>query len=174
MVWFTADLHLNDPNTLKRRGGVPTDDELVGLWNSVVQRGDVVYCLGDFALSWGAKDRTLIEGRVAQLNGTKLLIAGNHDRREVVRAPGWSWVGDYKELKIPLGGGESQKVVLMHYPLRTWNESRKGSWHLHGHCHGGLPYSPYKIHDVGVDNNGFQPVSLETITQIMLNKPNLP
>jgi calcineurin-like phosphoesterase family protein len=169
MIWFTADLHLNDPNTLTRRGGVPTDDEIVALWNSVVHRGDTVYCLGDFALSWGPRDRGIIETRVAQLNGTKLLVAGNHDRKEVIRAPGWAWVGDYREINLKRED-HIQKVVLMHYPLRTWHGSHRGAWHLHGHCHGSLTNTPRNMYDVGVDNNGFLPVSADQLTEIMLIK----
>lgn len=172
MTFFTSDLHINDPVTLARRGGIPSDDELVELWNSTVGRGDVVYCLGDFAFSWGSKSRDYIETKLGQLNGTKQLITGNHDRQEVLRAPGWAWVGPYKEIKFKLDG-DTQKIVLFHYPIRSWNECRDGSWHLHGHCHGMLAESPYRIYDVGVDCNEFKPVSIETITQIMKSKPIL-
>jgi calcineurin-like phosphoesterase family protein len=169
MIWFTADLHLNDPNTLARRGGFPSDDELIALWNSLVRKGDVVYCLGDFALSWGPKDRGYIEERVSQLNGTKLLIAGNHDRKEVLRAPGWAWVGDYKEVTVKTKTS-TQKVVLMHYPLRTWHGCHRGAWHLHGHCHGALTNTSLNMYDVGVDNNHFRPLSFGEVSELLQHK----
>jgi calcineurin-like phosphoesterase family protein len=167
-TFFTSDTHFNDPNTLERRGGVPNDDDLVDLWNSAVGRGDLIYCLGDFAFSWGAKSKDYIHSLVSRLNGTKILITGNHDREEVVRAPGWAWVGPYKEIK-PKINGAPQKIVLLHYPLRTWNG--RDSWHCHGHCHGALKPSPHKMYDVGVDCNDFMPVSLERLAEIMNNKP---
>lgn len=48
---------------------------LIGSWNGVVAPDDTVYFLGDFAVQ-----PHLVAEILPQLNGKKLLIAGNNDR----------------------------------------------------------------------------------------------
>lgn len=55
------------------------NEYLVKRWNSVVSKGDVVICLGDFAL--GSKDKIIEIGQ--RLNGRKYLILGNHDQASI-------------------------------------------------------------------------------------------
>lgn len=50
------------------------NEAMVVAWNSVVGPNDVVYYLGDFSLSFLA-----VETFSFRLNGTKILIPGNHD-----------------------------------------------------------------------------------------------
>ena len=66
-----------------------------------------------------------------------------------------------------------QDIVLSHYAHLVWNKSHHGSWMLHGHSHGSLTY-PYdvKMIDVGVDAQGFAPVSYEEVREIMKTKGN--
>ena len=52
--------------------------------------------------------------------------------------------------------------MLCHYPLRTWDQKKRGSYQFFGHVHGALPRA-HKSLDVGVDCWGFRPVSLEEI-----------
>ena len=167
MIYFTSDLHLNDPTMLRLRGFCPIDLQLIDQWNNRVGRGDTVYVLGDFALSWGARDRTYIESALSCLHGTKILISGNHDRREVLKAPSWAKVTPYHEIKVTLPNGERRKIVMSHYPLLTWNGQRDGSWMLHGHCHGAIQSTNSRRHDVGVDANGFAPVALTKLAELL-------
>jgi len=46
--------------------------------------------------------------------------------------------------------------------MRSWNKSIHGSWNLHGHSHGMLEPLTNQ-YDVGVDNNNYYPVNLDTI-----------
>mgnify|MGYP000744469284 CR=1 FL=1 len=87
-VWFTSDSHFNHENIIKHSGrpfGSLEEMELAltNKWNDCVSRGDLVYHLGDFALSWGNRDSEAIDELLAKLNGTKILVVGNHDRMEV-------------------------------------------------------------------------------------------
>lgn len=80
-VFFTSDHHFGHQNIISYCAR-PWDsveemtEGLVEAWNETVHPDDLVYYLGDFAM--GRIDDTLpIVGR---LNGTKLLVPGNHDR----------------------------------------------------------------------------------------------
>lgn len=77
-VWYSSDPHFGHVNILKYCGRPFVDvDEMnaaiVDRWNAVVKPADSVWVLGDVALS------TKNLGPVAQLNGRKTLVAGNHD-----------------------------------------------------------------------------------------------
>jgi calcineurin-like phosphoesterase family protein len=158
------------------------DDVLIKNWNSVVGPKDHVYHNGDFSLHKGSGYalRTL-----QQLNGRIYLIKGNHDTRmfkgsfrdEVISR--FEWIKDYFELPVQGVNTNKNKIVLCHYPFQTWNKSHRGAWHLHGHCHGGLPSPGIKRLDVGVDSvasilnrgaDGYRPISLGEVAEIMENK----
>jgi calcineurin-like phosphoesterase family protein len=155
-VFFTSDTHFGDHRVLnlypRPFGSVAEMDAgLVARWNAAVGPDDVVWHLGDFA-------RTLrtAEAILPQLNGVKHLVLGNNDPPGVGDL-GWASVGPYAEIEV---GGV--RLVLCHYPFRSWNGMARGSLNLHGHSHGRL--KPLKRQfDVGVDARGMAPVSVETL-----------
>jgi calcineurin-like phosphoesterase family protein len=140
-------------------------------WNARIGPGDIVYHLGDFALSYGKKDADAIDDILAHLNGNKFLITGNHDRDEVTKNKRWIKVLPYHEIKVDLGAETPQRINMFHYSMRTWNQQGRGSWALYGHSHGNLPQPPGKCMDVGVDPNYFTPLNIMTIKRIMDKKP---
>ena len=153
-IFFTSDTHFGDHRTLniwKRPFASVSemDAVLVEGWNSAVAPGDTVWHLGDFARR-AADVPALLE----RLNGMKHLVRGNNDPPEVCAAPGWASVQDYSEMEE-----EGRKLVLCHYPFRSWNGQHKGAIDLHGHSHGRLKPLPRQV-DVGVDVWGWRPVRL--------------
>jgi calcineurin-like phosphoesterase family protein len=172
MIWFTADTHFNHENIIDYCSR-PFEDltdmttSIVRRWNNEVCRGDTVYHLGDFALSWGKKHAKLIDHILSQLNGNKWLIVGNHDRDEVIKNKRWGGVTHYHQLKIDVGGTHKQRIVLCHYAMRVWNQMHRGAWMLHGHSHGSLTDIGGKTMDVGVDSHGFRPISLHEVADYM-------
>jgi calcineurin-like phosphoesterase family protein len=133
---------------------------MIQRWNSKVGRLDTVYYLGDFA--WYAEDGRRV---LPKLNGRIHLIEGNHEVSSIVK--GFQSHDIYREIEV-----EGQKIVLFHYPIRSWNGAFRGSWHLHGHVHTMLDHIPWgKSMDVGVDSHNFYPVSFEEVREIMVNKP---
>ena len=54
---------------------------------------------------------------------------------------------------------DGRRLVMCHYPFRSWNGQAKGALNLHGHSHGALTPLPRQF-DVGVDVHGYAPVSL--------------
>ncbi|HUU23767.1 MAG TPA: phosphoesterase [Phycisphaerae bacterium] len=173
-IFFVSDTHFGHANVIKYDGRPfgsveEHDAELIRRWNVVVKPGDRVFHLGDFG--W-AKKASEISAIVAQLNGQKHLLLGNHDRDAVRKSEGWAWVKEYHELKVDLGGERRQKVVLSHYPLLVWNggHHKPGSWMLHGHCHGSLTVPDTTRLDMGVNSWAYAPVSLAEVAAAMAGR----
>lgn len=156
-VFFTSDTHFGDHRTInihKRpfASVAEMDALLEARWNEAVSPGDEVWHLGDFAARAAGADRLL-----GRLNGRKHLVRGNNDTDAVASLPRWASVQDYAELE-----GDGRRLVLCHYPFRTWNGQHRGAINLHGHSHGRLKPLP-RQYDVGVDVWGWRPVSLAAI-----------
>jgi calcineurin-like phosphoesterase family protein len=158
-VFFTGDTHFGDRRALRfDRRPFPDvaahDAALVERWNETVGLGDEIWHLGDFALVPGPER---IRELLASLNGTKRLIIGNNDGPVTREAPGWTSLSHYAEIEV-----DGRRLVLCHYPLRTWNGIGRGAIDLHGHSHGRLaPIA--RQYDVGVDVWDFRPVPLPQI-----------
>jgi calcineurin-like phosphoesterase family protein len=158
-TFFTADTHFGHLGAMKKfRRPFQTVREmnktLIGNWNSVVQPTDLVFHLGDFGV-WGVLDLTEVFNL---LNGTKVLIVGNHDTPETLGLP---WRETAKSAFATVGG---QRIWLSHHPRRSWKERESGTWHLYGHVHGSKRLGGFSL-DVGVDCWGFQPVSFAQIKE---------
>lgn len=172
-IFFTSDLHFGHENIimLAERPFSSLEDmeqALIGNINERVGRNDTLYILGDFSFGQAQRYSNKIRARIEckQVH----LIRGNHDKSYDLESP-FSTVGDYKELKI-----EGRKFVLFHFPIQhpSWNGCQRGSIHLHGHIHSkGMEYNLFQRnqgiarYDVGVDANGFYPVSAEEIVEFM-------
>ncbi|MBW6526726.1 metallophosphoesterase family protein [Sphingomonas sp. RHCKR7] len=164
-IWFTADTHLGDHRTINIwHRPFPDvsamDAHLVERWNATVAPEDTVWHLGDVARRADA-----VAPLLACLNGTKHLLRGNNDPAATLAAPGWASVGDYAELEL-----DGHRLVLGHYPFRSWNGQHRGAINLHGHSHGRL--APMKRqYDVGVDVHDFAPVTLAQLLAAPSRKP---
>jgi calcineurin-like phosphoesterase family protein len=156
-LFFTSDSHFGDHRTLniwKRPFGsvAEMDAVLVERWNDAVGPEDEVWHLGDFC-----RRPADAEGLLARLKGTKHLVRGNNDPPGTAEARGWASVRDYAEIEA-----DGRRLVLCHYPFRSWNGQHKGVLDLHGHSHGRLKPLP-RQHDVGVDVRAWRPVTLAQI-----------
>ncbi len=151
------------------------NNTMINNWNLVVKDKDIVYHLGDFFLT---TKTDLIVSVLSRLKGKIRLIQGNHDKwvnkidtidphRKI------EWVKPYHEEKFAIGTCV-YPVVMMHYPLHKWNKCHFGSYHFHGHSHGGIDKDNEGIrrYDVGVDANGatFTPIRLDlAISRLVYN-----
>lgn len=172
-MWFTSDHHFGHENIIKycNRPFVSVDEMnriLIQNYNSVVAYNDVVYFIGDIGFM---QDDALVT-LLSRLNGSKILIYGNHDK--VIRKSEqkfkkvFSHIRDYLEVS-----GEKQKYILCHYPMLSWNGSGRGNIMLHGHAHGNTNYGhikDMKIMDVGVDCHNYFPISEEDVLRKMNNR----
>lgn len=121
---------------------------LIDVWNKNVTPADVCYSLGDYSF---AKKYDDIAKFTERLNGNKILIKGNHDKREhlnqLVKDQLIAAWYDYKEIKI-----SETSVCLFHFPVKFWHKQAHGSIHLHGHLHGANSGLDGKVLDIGLDN----------------------
>jgi calcineurin-like phosphoesterase family protein len=138
------------------------DETMIANWNAVVQRGDNVWHVGDFAHRCDLKRRRAIFSR---LNGSKHLVPGNHDDADTLSLA-WASIGQIRQIIV-----DGQKLVLCHYGMRTWPGSRRGAIHLYGHSHGTLPGNSQCL-DVGVDCWDFRPVTLAEIKEVLEREPS--
>jgi calcineurin-like phosphoesterase family protein len=151
-TWFTSDTHFHHANILKFTqrpyATVEEMNEAFIEWNNKnVSDTDEFYNLGDF--SFGTLEQTIEVAK--RLKGKKHLILGNHDG--IVRKNRNTFLHEFESIQDlrEFNVDKKKKLVLCHYPMRSWNSSNYGAIQLHGHVHNSL--SPYgRSVDVGIDS----------------------
>lgn len=197
-IFFSSDFHIGHKNSLEFDNRPFKDldhmhESLIKRFNACVGENDVCYFLGD--MGFGPDVKKVVD----RLNGTKILILGNHDKKmQAMMNSGFDAVMNSATIYIM-----GEKVTLSHCPLRgvfredttgmhnftegeNWHKEFRhvqfsiedeGQFHLHGHTHapnGGK--SEVKLNrqwDVGVPGNGFSPVSISQVESwIFITKRN--
>lgn len=174
-IFFTSDTHFGSAMALNfcKRPYDSTDEmdeELVQAWNSTVPEDGIVFHLGDFC---EGKDP---EEYLRRLNGRVILICGNHDSTS--ESASFSKVAEQMTIYV-----EGQRIILNHYPLLCFGGERSATWQLFGHVHsGGGNTTGYDLqrlvnlfprqYDVGVDNNGYRPVSFNEVKSAIERQVN--
>jgi calcineurin-like phosphoesterase family protein len=132
------------------------DNAMIKEWNDIVEQDDLVYILGDVAFCNAQKATEIMH----RLNGTKILVEGNHDRK-ALNDP--SFRSCFKEVHKYLDiNYDGNKVVMFHYPIVEWDQMHRGSVHFHGHLHGGVSgMEKFRSRDMGIDATGMIVVSME-------------
>lgn len=156
-TFVTSDLHFSHTNIMKfcpeTRPYKDVDDmnqNMIQEWNNTVEPGDLVYILGDVAFAPANKAVAILN----QLNGDKILIEGNHDRK-LLKDPVFRRC--FKEVHTYLDTVRynKQPVIMFHYPIAEFDRMHHGAIHLHGHVHGGVTgLEHYRVRDVGMDATG--------------------
>ena len=113
MIYFIADTHFNYRNIIEYYNRPFKDtnemnEYIIQKWNSVVKENDIVYHLGD--VGFGTTE--MLKELVSRLNGTKILLRGNHDFKRGVN--GWKEVGFSEVYKKRI---ELENLVLTHAPI---------------------------------------------------------
>jgi calcineurin-like phosphoesterase family protein len=165
--WITSDLHFFHRNifsfckaTRPWSSVEEMNEALIEEWNSKVKKDHIIYHLGDFSFGKEAPTRALLE----QLNGEKVFIIGNHDKKLEKLYGEYGNVFDYYETSH-----NKVKVCMSHYPMHEWNQMHRGGIMLHGHMHGTLPPHPGRRLDVGYDSLG-NIRKLEDVVDFLLTK----
>lgn len=81
------------------------NEYIINKWNSVVVKDDIVYHFGD--VGFGSTEE--LKKLVSRLNGTKILIRGNHDYKRGLNA--WKKVGFSEVYK--------KKLILTYEPIEA-------------------------------------------------------
>jgi calcineurin-like phosphoesterase family protein len=190
-TWFTSDEHYGHAGVIPYCGRPFADvddmrEGLIARHNAVVQDGDEVWHLGDFA--WKT---SLVAGIVSRLRGVHNLVPGNHDAchghhskwetaaRRYVR-DGFAFVIGADQPHYVLGPGRG--FAVFHLPPAEDADPRYPEMRpapeemaaivpllLHGHVHERYRVrraGPLLCINVGVDQWGYAPVSLETLLEL--------
>jgi len=157
-TYITSDLHFGHNNIMKfcpvtrarfRNDVDYMNEAMIKEWNDIVQPDDLIYILGDVAFSSSQKATDIMR----RLNGTKILVEGNHDRKVLTDKQFYNCFAEvHKYLDIQYNG---TKCVMFHYPISEWDQMHRGSVHFYGHLHGnesGL--EKYRCKDMGMDATG--------------------
>lgn len=197
-VWLTSDQHYGHARIIQHAGRPyanveEMDAALVANHNAVVQPGDTIYHLGDFA--WHDKR---VEEYLAKLNGEHYLVPGNHDachschRKYRKGCTAYTFAGfTILEETFEMGlGGALGNVLVSHMPTADHTDPRypehrplpdevPGRIILHGHVHekwvvarvGGVGDRVIWQINVGVDAWQYRPVALEELQALAERLP---
>lgn len=150
------------PKTRSRFSNVDEMNEtMIREWNESVSPEDQVFILGDVAFLPAGRAVEMLK----RMNGSKILIEGNHDRK-LVKDSGFrkcfSEIHQYLRYKH----GE-QLIIMFHFPIFDHDQAARGSIMLHGHRHGNPTGLDGRIMDVGFDATGKIVSDLDNIVKDM-------
>lgn len=162
-IYYTADTHFYHENIIKYcdrpfSNAYHMNSVMITRWNEVVQPGDLVVHLGDFGLASFEPLKNIL----SQLNGCKILVMGNHDRKTVTKLAQMGFIKVFKT-SYTVDVIQDPPLLLSHRPAK---QLEKGYVNLCGHKHGAWTTKDFSI-NVGVDVHGFRPISLEEIKMMI-------
>lgn len=140
-VRFIADLHLGHENMAKHRGfssAAEQDEHIVKQWNSVVHKRDLTYILGDVTME-SAKFYHIL----AQLNGRKIVVGGNHDKPAHTKEL-------LKYVDSIVGMVQYKGIFLTHCPVHPMEMKYRIKHNIHGHIHDKLVEQDVRIFGIKI------------------------
>lgn len=183
-IFITGDTHFYHKNVIKYDGRPFIDAEemneiLISNWNSVVDKDDMIIHVGDFC--WTGTN--IMRDLLAKLNGIKVLLRGNHDKKSmnVYESAGFYCCENHLFIK---------DMFIGHYPVYKDEfipEKWKDSWYkdykqmiidsgvkkiIHGHVHNNSFDADERfIHfNVGTCLHNYMPISMIDIIKYFEEK----
>ena len=158
-IFITSDTHFNHKNIIEYacrpfKTIEEMNEEIIKRWNNKVGNGDIVIHLGDFGM--GSKNE-IIELK-NKLNGTIILLRGNHDHK-TTREAGFL---------VVKGSLEIENLILSHSPLSK-EEVPKGFINVHGHIHEKESFNGV---NVSIEKTNYEPLELEKLKESIKFKDN--
>lgn len=153
-VYLISDPHFGHTNlNLGLRGmtNEEADELIIKNWNTKVKSPkDIVYVVGDFCM----ERPPLIQHYIKRLNGTIVIVGGNHDTRKCC--------AEFQRLGITVMGAlEYKGYIVTHIPLAK-EQAKEYRGNIHGHIHSfEIPSSRYI--SIVADLNSYTPLTLEEI-----------
>ncbi len=171
MIWFTSDLHFGhakiiDLSARPFSSVERMNQELIKEINACVAPRDDLYILGDFSWRIGREEAAALRSKIVCQRVH--LLRGNHDKNWAIDKRG---VPNPFIVEPPIAALkiDGRELVMSHYPMIEWQGMGHASIHLHGHIHATREYNELNRragllrYDVGVDANGYRPVSCKQI-----------
>ena len=151
------------------------DNALIANWNSVVPEDGIVVHCGDFMLPHKTGDKEYVKIWKKLNFKTLVLCRGNHDRIDCgtyVYKDKTVIVVDIAKIYV-----EGIDIIACHYPISAYPADYNVFGHIHtlsdGTCDGEDADVIDKLkktqYDVGVDQNGYTPVSYRNLMDIFRN-----
>ena len=158
-VWVTSDTHFSHKNIIQYANRPfssieEMDNALVQSWNEHIAPDDIVIFCGDFCFcrTAAAKEKTIFWA--SQLNGSKLIVKGNHD---------------YKKIRYTECGFKAEFYQLFNFGrfLFCHRPDQLNEWHkdydfvFYGHTHQNYPLETYdNCINVCLDANDLKPIDI--------------
>lgn len=142
VVRFISDLHFGHTNMAIKRGfknAEEMDEHIIKQWNSVVNKRDTVWILGDITM-----EKATSYPLLNKLNGYKKVVLGNHDQPQHIPEL-------LKYVNSVCGMVKYKDCILTHCPI---HESEISRFHknIHGH-----------VHENSLEDNRYINVSCEVV-----------
>ena len=160
-TFFTSDTHFGHGSIIGYcarpfANAAEMDEALVERWNETVRPDDLVYHLGDFAVSPSHAKRIR-----PRLNGTVRLVAGNHD--DVMKlAAARLFQRIYGAFRV----FREEGFVASHVPIARHHT--RAPVNVHGHVHNNPDalalIEPHQV-NISVEVTGYRPLSLDELLQ---------
>jgi calcineurin-like phosphoesterase family protein len=173
-TFIVSDTHWDHANIMKycnrpQASVAEMNADMFKKWNDTVAPDDEVFHLGDVGCWF--KDSSWIKTFLPNLHGKKFLIPGNHDRRLLSDLrKHFTVMPPIHNIKVEHEDAGLVSIVLCHYPIWSWEGMFHGSIHCYGHTHSDVHELNKAAVHVGVDTNGFAPVSTDEIVTIVTKR----
>lgn len=164
-IYFIADTHFNHEKVIAYENRPfnsveEMNNTLISNWNSVVNKDDRVFVLGDFMFH---PNKNLYE-IVHKLRGNKILVMGNHDSSSVQAY----LAGGFKEVyRYPIIF--DSYFILSHEPM--YSNKNMPYANIFGHVHGDRKYADYTSQSICVSversHMNYTPITFERVKELM-------
>lgn len=167
-IFVLSDNHFNhwNINNLCDRGFknvVHMNQSMIDRWNQVVKPDDMVINVGDIVYTQGSSDE--IANIISVLNGRKILVIGNHDRKT------YSWYinnGFDFVCESMTWNYNGKKILFIHNPHEVEPvDYNRYHYVIHGHQHNHSPFIRRNrgclFINVSVEQIKYTPLSLMTL-----------
>lgn len=174
-TYFIADTHIGfgSRRSVSMRGFGTNwerhEQEVLNGIKRVIDKHKVLYILGDVG---SADDYDHLKWFLGQIPTRRIyLVVGNHDNEKFFQKLkeehviiDYSLMYNVKYNKI--------YFTLCHYPIFEWDHFYSNAIHLYGHTHNNLELG-WKSMDVGIDNIGYTPISIEEVVRQLSKYSNV-
>lgn len=158
IVRFISDPHFGHLNMAKKRGFQDDfyhDEYIIDKWNSVVNKGDTTWILGDITMEKREYDI------LSKLKGYKRVVLGNHDMGNHAKTLA-HYVNSLHGM-VKIRGGALGNVFLTHCPIHPQEFDYRVDYNIHGHIHDGYVIEDPRYINVCMEVQDYTPKTLEEL-----------